>query len=67
MEELFTIQQQHYGAQQIQQHRMISFTTAHFMTAWSSMALGQMKTNRLMLDSVVTGTAQTEVYLTLTD
>lgn len=45
MEELFTIQQQHYAAQQIQ-HQMISFTTAYFMTAVSSMALGQMKTKQ---------------------
>lgn len=38
---------------------MTSFTAAHFTTACSFMAMGQMKTKRLMLDSVVAGTAQT--------
>lgn len=51
------ILQHHYYTQQ---H---SFTIA----ACSSIALGQMRMNRLMLDSVVAGTAQTEVCLTLTD
>lgn len=59
--------QQHYCTQQNQQHQMTSFTTAHFMTACSSVALGPMETNRPMLESVVARTAQTEVCVTLTD
>lgn len=46
-------------SQQNQYHQMTSFTAARFTTACSFTAMGQMKTMRLMLDSVVAGTAQT--------